>query len=63
MLTEEYVHSIVINLLCFEIIQYFLKAIGRNKVNTYYTNLSTMMSMVMTQATGVPDGNHGLFHR
>ncbi|VVC40320.1 Hypothetical protein CINCED_3A025613 [Cinara cedri] len=38
-------------------------AIGRNKVNTYYTNLSTMMSMVMTQATGVPDGNHGLFHR
>ncbi|XP_025419796.1 glycosylphosphatidylinositol anchor attachment 1 protein [Sipha flava] len=38
-------------------------AIGRNKVNTYYTNLSTMLSMVMTQATGVPDGNHGLFHR
>lgn len=22
-----------------------------------------MMSMVMTQATGVPNGNHGLFHR
>lgn len=22
-----------------------------------------MMSMVMIQATGVPDGNHGLFHR
>jgi len=21
------------------------------------------MSMVMIQATGVPDGNHGLFHR
>ncbi|XP_025204359.1 glycosylphosphatidylinositol anchor attachment 1 protein [Melanaphis sacchari] len=38
-------------------------AIGRNKVNSYYTNLSTMLSMVMTQATGVPDGNHGLFHR
>lgn len=26
-------------------------------------NLSHMISMVLTQATGVPNGNHGLFHR
>lgn len=26
-------------------------------------NLSHMVSMVLTQATGVPNGNHGLFHR
>ncbi|XP_050433672.1 glycosylphosphatidylinositol anchor attachment 1 protein [Adelges cooleyi] len=38
-------------------------AIGRAKATNYKTNLSTMISMVLTQATGVPDGNHGLFHR
>ncbi|XP_050545919.1 glycosylphosphatidylinositol anchor attachment 1 protein [Daktulosphaira vitifoliae] len=37
--------------------------IGRSKIISYKTNLSTMISMVLTQATGVPDGNHGLFHR
>lgn len=26
-------------------------------------NLTHMVSMVLTQATGVPNGNHGLFHR
>lgn len=26
-------------------------------------NLAHMVSMVLTQATGVPNGNHGLFHR
>lgn len=26
-------------------------------------NLTHMISMVLTQATGVPNGNHGLFHR
>lgn len=26
-------------------------------------SLVTLLSMVVTQATGVPSGNHGLFHR
>lgn len=26
-------------------------------------SLATMVSMLLSQATGVPDGNHGLFHR
>lgn len=27
------------------------------------TNLRHMLSMILTQSTGVPNGNHGLFHR
>ena len=29
----------------------------------YMRSLSTMLSMMSSQSTGVPSGNHGLFHR
>lgn len=32
-------------------------------VKLWNYHFNTMMSMVFTQATGVPTGNHGLFHR
>lgn len=43
----------------------------KNRVNAYdgakfrhwKHSLLTMISMVLTQSTGVPNGNHGLFHR
>jgi len=31
--------------------------------NGYIRSLKTMLNMVASQATGVPSGNHGLFHR
>lgn len=31
--------------------------------NGYMRSLKTMLNMMTTQATGVPSGNHGLFHR
>jgi len=31
--------------------------------NGYMRSLSTMLSMMTSQSTGVPTGNHGLFHR
>ncbi|XKL67971.1 hypothetical protein PGB90_003462 [Kerria lacca] len=33
------------------------------KYSTYNHKLRTMLEMIAVQATGVPDGNHGLFHR
>lgn len=35
----------------------------RNKLKNWWYHFNTLMSMVLTQATGVPTGNHGLFHR
>ncbi|KAL1464520.1 hypothetical protein WDU94_004156 [Cyamophila willieti] len=32
-------------------------------MDIYLQRLTTLLSMVTTQATGVPNGNHGLFHR
>ena len=29
----------------------------------YKRSLTTLLTMAMKQATGVPTGNHGLFHR
>lgn len=31
--------------------------------NTYKNNLQNLLSMMLTQSSGVPNGNHGLFHR
>jgi len=31
--------------------------------NGYFRSLKTMLNMMASQATGVPSGNHGLFHR
>ncbi|XP_065217593.1 glycosylphosphatidylinositol anchor attachment 1 protein [Planococcus citri] len=33
------------------------------RYSTWNHKLRTMLEMIATQATGVPDGNHGLFHR
>lgn len=33
------------------------------KTKYWNSKLKTMISMIVTQAVGVPDGNHGLFHR
>ncbi|XP_026318291.1 glycosylphosphatidylinositol anchor attachment 1 protein isoform X2 [Hyposmocoma kahamanoa] len=35
----------------------------RNKMEEWVNNLWTMLGMVSTQIAGVPNGNHGLFHR
>ncbi|XP_071581370.1 glycosylphosphatidylinositol anchor attachment 1 protein isoform X2 [Temnothorax nylanderi] len=35
----------------------------RDKLKSWWYHFNTLMSMVATQATGVPTGNHGLFHR
>lgn len=35
----------------------------RKPMDIYLQRLTTLLSMVGTQATGVPNGNHGLFHR
>lgn len=34
-----------------------------NKVKRWWYQFNTLMTMIATQATGVPNGNHGLFHR
>uniref|UniRef100_A0A2A4JZN8 Glycosylphosphatidylinositol anchor attachment 1 protein n=1 Tax=Heliothis virescens TaxID=7102 RepID=A0A2A4JZN8_HELVI len=36
---------------------------GRNKMDDWMNSFRTMFDMVITQIDGVPDGNHGLFHR
>lgn len=36
---------------------------NRNKVDDWVNNIWTMVGMVSTQLAGVPNGNHGLFHR
>ncbi|XP_066603061.1 glycosylphosphatidylinositol anchor attachment 1 protein isoform X2 [Prorops nasuta] len=35
----------------------------KNKVKKWWYNCNTLMLMMATQATGIPTGNHGLFHR
>lgn len=35
----------------------------RDKLKSWWYHFNTLMSMIATQATGVPTGNHGLFHR
>lgn len=35
----------------------------RNAFDDWIYSFNTMFSMVTSQATGIPDGNHGLFHR
>ncbi|KAH8261744.1 hypothetical protein KR044_009680, partial [Drosophila immigrans] len=35
----------------------------RSQLSSYEQNLRQMLSMLSSQATGVPNGNHGLFHR
>lgn len=34
-----------------------------NKLKKWWYNFNTLMMMIATQATGIPSGNHGLFHR
>ncbi|CAH0596861.1 unnamed protein product [Chrysodeixis includens] len=36
---------------------------GRNKMDDWMNGFWTMFDMVVSQIDGVPDGNHGLFHR
>ncbi|XP_017881920.2 glycosylphosphatidylinositol anchor attachment 1 protein [Ceratina calcarata] len=35
----------------------------KNKFKNWSYHFNTLLMMIMTQATGVPTGNHGLFHR
>ncbi|XP_032670206.1 glycosylphosphatidylinositol anchor attachment 1 protein [Odontomachus brunneus] len=35
----------------------------RDKFRSWWYHFNTLMSMIATQATGIPTGNHGLFHR
>lgn len=35
----------------------------RNIVKNWWYNFNTLATMIATQATGIPTGNHGLFHR
>ncbi|XP_058793026.1 glycosylphosphatidylinositol anchor attachment 1 protein [Phymastichus coffea] len=35
----------------------------KDKVKKWWYQFYTLMSMILTQATGIPTGNHGLFHR
>jgi glycosylphosphatidylinositol transamidase len=42
---------------------YKLKSSSIRRGPSHMTKLMNMMSMVLTQTTGVPTGNHGLFHK
>jgi len=35
----------------------------KDKIKSWSYHFNTLMSMIATQATGIPTGNHGLFHR
>lgn len=35
----------------------------KNKYSKWLYQFRTLVTMMATQATGVPTGNHGLFHR
>lgn len=35
----------------------------RGSFKKWLYQFNTLMSMILTQATGIPTGNHGLFHR
>lgn len=39
------------------------REILRNKFKSTMYYFHTMMSMILNQATGIPTGNHGLYHR
>jgi GPI-anchor transamidase subunit GAA1 len=36
---------------------------GHLSLASYLRSLKILMTMILTQAAGVPNGNHGLFHR
>lgn len=42
---------------------YRLSATNQKKPNSYSEKLQNLLSMVLSQSSGVPNGNHGLFHR
>ncbi|XP_055594738.1 glycosylphosphatidylinositol anchor attachment 1 protein [Uranotaenia lowii] len=42
---------------------YRLSATNQRKPITYQEKLQNMLAMIISQSTGVPTGNHGLFHR
>ncbi|EDS27747.1 GPI transamidase component GAA1 [Culex quinquefasciatus] len=42
---------------------YRLSATKQRKPVTYQEKLENLLAMVLSQSTGVPNGNHGLFHR
>lgn len=35
----------------------------KNKFNYWWYHFNTLLMMITSQATGIPTGNHGLFHR
>ncbi|XP_003707027.1 glycosylphosphatidylinositol anchor attachment 1 [Megachile rotundata] len=35
----------------------------KNKLKNWWYHFNTLLMMISTQATGIPTGNHGLFHR
>lgn len=35
----------------------------KNKIKNWWYHFNTLLMMISTQATGIPTGNHGLFHR
>uniref|UniRef100_A0A1B6GEY6 GPI-anchor transamidase component GPAA1 n=1 Tax=Cuerna arida TaxID=1464854 RepID=A0A1B6GEY6_9HEMI len=39
------------------------KNMDKDPMKAWLSSLNTLTSMVLTQATSTPDGNHGLFHR
>ncbi|XP_065078312.1 glycosylphosphatidylinositol anchor attachment 1 protein [Ochlerotatus camptorhynchus] len=42
---------------------YRLSATNQRKPVTYHEKLQNLLAMVLSQSSGVPNGNHGLFHR
>lgn len=42
---------------------YRLSATNQKKPVTYQEKLQNLLAMVLSQSSGVPNGNHGLFHR
>ncbi|XP_058462520.1 glycosylphosphatidylinositol anchor attachment 1 protein [Malaya genurostris] len=42
---------------------YRLSEAKQRKANSHWEKLHNLLAMVFSQATGVPTGNHGLFHR
>lgn len=35
----------------------------KNKFKNWWYHFNTLLMMITSQATGIPTGNHGLFHR
>ncbi|XP_062716077.1 glycosylphosphatidylinositol anchor attachment 1 protein [Aedes albopictus] len=42
---------------------YRLSATNQRKPSSYSERLQSLLAMVLSQSSGVPNGNHGLFHR